>query len=128
MNIEAFKNLVENCELKGDKLVISSNLKNAIEVVKNDFHFDLLKEIVAVDNKEEGVELTYNLYSTADEETFLISINVKDEAESIVELFDSAMADEKEIFDMFGIKFIGNEELKRLYMPENWEGNPLKKD
>ena len=31
-------------------------------------------------------------------------------------------------YDMFGINFIGNEDLKRLYMPENWEGYPLKKD
>ena len=44
----------------------------------------------------------------------LISIFVKDEAESIVDIFDSACADEKEIYDMFGIKFIGNDELKRL--------------
>ncbi len=53
---------------------------------------------------------------------------MKDEAESIVDIFDSACADEKEIYDMFGIKFIGNDELKRLYMPEDWEGHPLKKD
>ncbi len=52
---------------------------------------------------------------------------MKDEAESIVDIFDSACADEKEIYDMFGIKFIGNDELKRLYMPEDWEGHPLKK-
>ena len=58
----------------------------------------------------------------------MVSIIVIDEAESVTNIFDSAVADEKEIYDLFGIKFIGNSELKRLYMPETWEGHPLKKD
>ena len=43
-------------------------------------------------------------------------------------IFDSAIADEKEIYDLFGVKFIGNPELNRLYMPDSWQGHPLKKD
>ena len=38
--------------------------------------------------------------------------------ESVSKIFDSAVADEKEIYDLFGINFIGNDELERLYMPE----------
>ena len=52
----------------------------------------------------------------------------KEEAESVIDIFKSAIADENEIYDMFGIKFSGNERLKRLYMPEGWEGHPLRKD
>ena len=37
-------------------------------------------------------------------------------------------ADENEIYDLFGINFKGNENLKRLYMPEDWQGFPLRKD
>lgn len=127
MNIEELKNMFADCELTSDKIIIKSNLKKTIEFVKEKYGFDLFKEIIAVDNKEEGIELTYRFYSTDDEEDALISINVKDEAESIVGVFDAAAADEKEIYDMFGVKFIGNEELKRLYMPEDWEGHPLRK-
>ena len=127
MNIEELKNMFADCELTSDKIIIKSNLKKTIEFVKEKYGFDLFKEIIAVDNKEEGIELTYRLYSTDDEEDALISINVKDEAESIVGVFDAAAADEKEIYDMFGVKFFGNEELKRLYMPEDWEGHPLRK-
>ena len=54
--------------------------------------------------------------------------SAKEEIESISKIFDSAVADGKEIFDLFGIKFIGNNELKRLYLPESWNGHPLKKD
>ncbi len=128
MNISELKNMFADCELTTDKIIIKSNLKKTIEFVKENYGFDMLKEIIAVDQQDKGIELTYRLYSTDDEEDALISIFVKDEAESIVDIFDSACADEKEIYDMFGIKFIGNEELKRLYMPENWEGHPLKKD
>ena len=55
-------------------------------------------------------------------------MTVVEETESVSKIFDSAVADEKEIYDLFGVKFVGNEELKRLYMPESWEGHPLRKD
>lgn len=128
MNWEEFKNIFGECELNGDKIVIKSNLAKTLEFIRDKYGFGLLKEIIAVDNKENGIELTYHLYSVEDEEDVLVSINVKDEAESVSKLFDSATADEKEIYDLFGVKFIGNDELKRLYMPEGWEGHPLKKD
>lgn len=128
MNWSDFTNVFGDSKIQGDKLIIKSDLVKTIEFIKDNYKFEVLKEIVAVDNKEEGIELTYRLYSTENEEDTLVSIVVKDEAESVSSLFDSAVADEKEIYDMFGVKFIGNEELKRLYMPESWEGHPLKKD
>ena len=89
----------------------------------------MLKEIIAIDNLNTGIELIYRLYSIANEEDVLVSINTSnEEVESVSDIFDSATADEKEIYDLFGIKFLGNKELKRLYMPENWQGHPLKKD
>lgn len=128
MDIIELKNIFKDCELAGDKIIIKENLAKTIAFVKDNYGFDVLKEIAAVDKKDEGIELNYRLYTTEDEEEVIITINVKDEAESISKIYDSAVADEKEIYDLFGVKFIGNDELKRLYMPEGWEGNPLKKD
>lgn len=128
MNWLEFKNIFGDCKLEGDKIILKSDAAKALDFVKTNYHFDILKEIIAVDNKDGSIELTYHIYSTADEEDVFITINAKDETESVCGIYDSACADEKEIYDMFGIKFIGNEELKRLYMPENWEGHPLKKD
>ena len=128
MNISELKNMFNDCELATDKIIIKSNLKEIIKFVKEKYGFDILKEIIAVDYQDKGVELIYRLYSTDDEEDALISIFVKDEVESIADIFDSAVADEREIYDMFGIRFVGNKELKRLYMPETWDGHPLKKD
>ena len=128
MNWTEFNNIFKDTEIIGEKLVIKSDIIKIIDFIKTNYHFGILKNITAVDLEENGVELIYHLFNVVDEENLLISIMVKDEAQSVSKLFDSAIADEKEIYDLFGIKFIGNEELKRLYMPETWEGHPLKKD
>lgn len=120
--------IFNDSELINDKIIVQQDIVKVIDFVKTNYHFDILKEIIAVDKKEEGIELNYNLYSTANDENVLVTILTKGEIESVSSLFDSAVADEKEIYDLFGIKFIGNKELKRLYMPECWEGHPLKKD
>ena len=127
MNFDELKNFVNECELNQNKICIKNKLYDVIEFLKNNYSFKMLKSITAVDLGGE-TELLYNLYSVEDEEDVIISIKVQNEAESIVGLFDSAKADENEIYDMFGISFTGNENLKRLYMPENWDGFPLRKD
>jgi len=127
MDIENLKNIFSNCEISGNKICIKNKLYDTIAILKNNYSFNLLKSITAVDLGE-TIELIYTLLSLEDEEEVIISIEVQSEADSIVDLFESAKADENEIYDMFGIKFIGNEDLKRLYMPENWKGFPLRKD
>ena len=128
MNIQDFKKFFDSCEMDGDKIVISSNFKEALKWVFDNYTYKMLKDITAVDKGNGEYELIYNLYSVDDEESVYLSTYVKDEADSVTDLFKSAEADECEIYDMFGIKFIGNESLKRLYMPESWEGHPLRKD
>lgn len=128
INLEEFKNIFGDCSLQGEKIVINNDLHRVLEFVKTNYFYEILKDIIAVDKRDKGIELTYHLYSLQDDENLLLTIYAKDEAESVVDLFKSAIADENEIYDMFGIKFTGNENLKRLYMPENWEGHPLKKD
>ena len=127
MNIEELKNIIEECELSGDKICVKNRLHDVIEFLKTNYSYKILKSVTAVDLGDE-IELIYNLYSIEDEEEVILSTKVQNEAESVSDLFDSAKADENEIYDMFGVHFIGNEDLKRLYMPENWDGFPLRKD
>ncbi len=127
MDINELKDIFGECELCQDKVCVKSKLYEVLEYIKNNYSFNVLKSITAVDLGSD-VELLYRLFSTEDEENAVISIKVQNEADSVIDLFESARADENEIYDMFGIKFIGNEDLKRLYMPENWEGFPLRKD
>lgn len=128
MDINKFKEIFENTTTIGEKIYIENNLAETVKFVKENYHFDILKEIIAVDNQENGIELIYRLYSAENEEEALLATIVRDEAESVCNIFDSAYADEKEIYDLFGVRFVGNQELKRLYMPEDWKGHPLRKD
>ena len=128
MNWQEFNNIFKDSELVGEKIIIKTQVAKALDFIKNNYGFEFLKEIIAVDNQEEGIELIYKLYSFEDDEDVLISTFVVNEAESVSKIFDSAIADEKEIYDLFGVNFVGNTELKRLYMPEDWKGNPLRKD
>lgn len=128
MDINRFRDIFSEVELSGEKIVLKNNLREAIIYIVENYSYQILKDITAVEKRDGNVELTYHLYSVEDEEDLLISIVVKDEAESIIDLFKSAIADENEIYDMFGIKFMGNNSLKRLYMPQSWEGFPLRKD
>ena len=109
-------------------MLIKKDLAKTIAYVKDNYGFSMLKEITAVDCMEQGIELIYHLYSVENEEDLVLSITVNNEAESISHIFDSAIADENEIYDLFGVNFTGNKELKRLYMPESWKGHPLRKD
>ena len=128
MNIADFMNIFEDVVLFEDKIILKKDLAKIVGFVKQNYGFNILKEIIAIDNEGKGVELNYHLYSTENEENLILSIVVNNEAESIANIFDSAIADENEIYDLFGINFIGNNNLKRLYMPEGWEGHPLRKD
>ena len=127
MNIEELKPILNNIYIEGNKICVNNNLHKTLAFLKDNYYYDMLKSITAVDIKN-AIELIYNLYSTENEEEVLISVKVDKEAESVSDLYDSAIADENEIYDMFGVYFNGHENLKRLYMPENWDGYPLRKD
>lgn len=127
MNTDKLREILDKFEIINDKLVIKNDLIKTINFLEDFYNFKMLKNITAVDNGNE-IELIYHLYNLEDDENLLVSISTNDEIESVSEIFDSAIADEKEIYDLFGIKFLGNKELKRLYMPESWDGHPLKKD
>lgn len=119
-----------------NKIRINSNeLCEALNSLKNNaqFDFDRLNTIIAVDlGLEDGnFELIYDLHSTHSGHSGRISVLVDREAPtvpSVVEIFKSAYFDECEIFDLFGIKFDKNPDLKRLLMPKGWVGYPLRKD
>ncbi|MBR1908433.1 NADH-quinone oxidoreductase subunit C [bacterium] len=105
--------------------------KNIVDVIsflktKNYVDFDVLSQIIAADCTD-FVQLTYRLYSTENNEFLNVVTKVKDEAASVTHLYKSAHFDECEIHDLFGINFVGNEKLERLYMPEDWDGHPLLK-
>lgn len=127
MNIQELKEKFNNIEIRNNKIYANFGLKNLLKILKENYNYTLLKEIIAVDYQENGIELIYNLYSPQKNESLKIHYN-NTNYETIIDIFDSAIADENEIYDLFGIIFEGNKNIKRLYLPQSWNGHPLKKD
>lgn len=103
-----------------------------LEFLKLDESFDYLVDVTAVDwpKDEARFELVYTLYSHATNERVRVKTRVRDgqSARSAANLFIAANWLEREIFDLFGIGFIGHPNLKRILLPDEWEGHPLRKD
>lgn len=115
--------------------VDSSKLFDLLHFLQNnaEFDFDRLNTIIAIDLGVEvnKFELIYDLHSTKTSQMIQVSVIIDRDAPkipSVVELFKSAYFDECEIYDMFGINFDKNPDLKRLLMPKGWIGHPLRKD
>lgn len=115
--------------------VETSKLPDVLGFLKNnaEFDFDMLVSITAIDLGVElnKFELIYDLYSSKNFQSVRVSVLIDRNAPhvpSVVDVFKSAYFDECENFDMFGIIFDKNPDLKRLLMPKGWEGYPLRKD
>ena len=75
-------------------------------------------------------EIVVNLLSMSNRARTRVRVQVAD-GETVPSLFDlhpSTEAMEREVFDMFGIRFDGHPDLTRILMPEDWDGHPLRKD
>jgi len=108
-----------------------------------DESFEVCVDITAVDyllmpNREVGAgvaperfEVVVNLLSLENRDRIRIRVQVPEENAEIDSLFDihpGAEALEREVFDMFGIRFNDHPDLTRILMPEDWDGHPLRKD
>lgn len=134
MNLEILKEKFDIFILDGEFTKIglnnSTQLIKLLNYLKDDaeFDFDRLNTIIGVDLKDK-IELIYDLFSTNAKASLRISLYTSNfSAPSVVSVFKSAYFDECEIYDMLGVKFDNNSKLKRLLMPKDWIGYPLRKD
>jgi NADH-quinone oxidoreductase subunit C len=98
-----------------------------------DLGFDLLADIVAVDlwPHEPRFELVYILVSIANRRRLRLKVRLAGAAAhvaSVIGVWPSANWLEREVWDLFGIAFDDHPDPRRLLMPEDWEGFPLRKD
>ncbi|RMG61727.1 MAG: NADH-quinone oxidoreductase subunit C [Bacteroidetes bacterium] len=113
--------------------VQAAHLFEVMQTLKNTFGFNYLSDITGSDHyTDEGrFEVSYNLVSMAHKQRLRVCCRVeedKPEVESMVSLWKAANWYEREAFDMFGIRFLNHPDLRRMYMPEDYEWFPLRKE
>jgi NADH-quinone oxidoreductase subunit C len=97
-----------------------------------DLNFGVLSDQTAVDwPKEEKIQLVYHLYSYGDRQQIVLKVDLPRDNPKIVtveNIWKIANWFEREIFDLFGVIFEGHSDLRRILLPEDWVGYPLRKD
>jgi NADH-quinone oxidoreductase subunit C len=103
-----------------------------LEYLKLEADFDYLVDITAVDwpKRPERFDLVYIIYSFSRNERVRIKTYIADgyKPETSVGVHLAANWLEREVFDMFGIEFAGHPDMRRILLPEEWEGFPLRKE
>jgi NADH-quinone oxidoreductase subunit C len=143
MNNERFTMLKEKLsplgaefyDVNGSPGIITSPDKviQVCEVLKNELSFSQCRDAVGVDRfkKKNRFEVIYNLYSLefCDRAFVRVILDTKNpETPSLVNLWKGVNWYEREAYDMTGINFTGHPDLRRIYMPEEFEYFPLRKD
>lgn len=145
MDVRGFKELIEG-EFGAETVlaVNESSTPHTIEVdvqhvarvlaflqANDQTYFDMLSCLTAIDNGTAAntMEVIYNLYSIPLEHSLMIKVTLdreKPEIDSVVHLWRAADWHEREAFDLFGVKFLNHPDLRRILMPDDWEGHPMR--
>ena len=104
-----------------------------LQILRDSEDFDYCVDVTAVHypkREKQEFDLIWILYSFAQNERIRVKTQVADgeSVKSVVPLWSTANWLEREVYDMFGIKFEGHPDLRRILLPEDWKGFPLRKE
>ena len=129
---------VEGVKFDRDEMTIyveRSTIREACALLRDDANcpFNYLSDVTCVDwyPSEPRFEVVYHLLSIPNKERVRLKVKLNGDGpalDSITSVWPGANYFEREVFDLFGVRFNGHPYLRRILMPENWEGHPLRKD
>lgn len=92
--------------------------------------FDYLSDLTCVHYPDRAApfEVVYNLFSIPNNERVRLKVATAGSVDSVTGVWPAANWMEREVFDLFGVRFNGHPDLRRLLLPPDWEGYPLRKD
>lgn len=110
-----------------------TNIIEALRRVKHQLKFERLSTVTCVDRypAEPRFEIVYHLQSIAGKQRLRLKARISGdnpEIESAFPVYRSANWYEREVFDLFGVRFSNHPNLTRIMLPDDWEGFPLRKD
>ena len=113
-------------------VVDSSLIAELLTVLRDEEEFDYCVDVTAAHypQREKQFDLIWILYSFSRNERMRVKIQLAEgeTAPSSCSIWPAANWLEREVYDMFGIRFEGHPDLKRILLPEGWRGHPLRKD
>ncbi|MBV9480124.1 MAG: NADH-quinone oxidoreductase subunit C [Acidobacteria bacterium] len=129
---------VKEAKFDRDELSISiqrSAIRETCALLRDDpgCPFNYLADVTCVDwyPGEPRFEVIYHLLSIPNKERVRLKVKLDSTSpvlDSVVPVWPAANFFEREVFDLFGVRFSGHPYLRRVQMPEDWEGHPLRKD
>ena len=131
---EKFSATVEEFRGEAHVFVKPEQIVDTLTLLRDGHQFELLSALTAVDywpQMAPRFHVIYQMSSIANNITVQIRVPVNgDQAKvpSVTRLYDLANWREREVMDMFGVEFEGHPDPRRILMPADWQGNPLRKD
>jgi NADH-quinone oxidoreductase subunit C len=106
-----------------------AELDAAVHRVRDELGYARFVDLTAVDRltREERFELVYLFYSMPDHVWLRLKTRTDGEAASITPFVRGADWYEREVWDLFGVRFVGHPDLRRIMLPEEWRGHPLRR-
>ena len=113
--------------------VAPASIVEALRRVKNQLNFERLSTVTGVDRypAEPRFEIVYHLQSIAGKQRLRLKARLSGdnpEIESAFPVYRSANWYEREVFDLYGVRFLNHPNMTRIMLPDDWEGHPLRKD
>jgi NADH-quinone oxidoreductase subunit C len=131
------KAVAEVLEFRGETTIVVPRefIRAAAARCREDaeLNYNLITDLSCVDRYpiEPRFELNYHLVSMSRKEKVRLKVKVSGSdpvVDSLVPVWPGANWLEREVFDLFGVKFTGHPDLRRILLPDDWEGDPLRRD
>ena len=127
--------LIEVYQSSGDTFarIEAKSLVEVCTFLKNEMNFIYLSDIIGTDRYTSGerFEVIYNLVSFRDGTRLFVKVRCEEEnpeLETVTNIWGAANWFEREVYDMFGIQFKKHPDFRRMYMPEDFQYFPLRKE
>ena len=134
---EKFPELIlETVEFRGELTIVvkREDIVPVCNFLRDDpeLSFNFLSDLCGVDymGRKPRFDVVYHLYSLDKKHRVRLKVKVEEgeNVSSVTSVWSTANWFEREVFDLFGMEFDGHPDLRRIVLPEDWEGHPLRKD